>query len=1066
MSENTSTEDDFKVGQQCEHRRASRRKTLAELKILKGPAIDEDAAVTNLSGEGAFISTVTRHPVGTRFLLSFHPPTGVKHPIKVGAKVVRVDDEGMAIIFEDIHTKDRNKLKQYAGYSEMDDAVVRVQRSLNGVLSGNLLPVSDRNLIITRLRAAANKNLQVLVIDPTGGISPIKATIDSVTLDIRLQNLEQPIPEKTRVVYVAIIDGPMQYLFEGLVVERGRSPLLMSPERMYHNERRSDARILVDDTWLEMEAPHMDDGSMRLPVVDVSDGGCSIRLPKNTLITSGMRLPSFQINSQGRVTEHPGAVVGRMTSSGPAEWLIGLRFSSQAEKRDAFAGLKERKVKTSFWTQLTRISGVAKERIRKLVVPKTRSKIENVHVSRYKNNRGDMVVSLLDANFDIHADIEEVDVAVVIAPAFLKRKEIFSLLARTLVDNFSNQKQKGVVLRFDATHTVGESEMDPELVEQGNPYLRWTFSHLESDIQASLMHLERRFRPKKRVVLTFSVAAMAARRMIADNCRPTVDLWIAPFGCPDAQDMFQNYLAGIDLFQNYLKGEKADPFLIYGRLADPNFVFPDSMERGMAFLDQAKKDLENITCPVTWIVGTYDYMVTRERVRQLLAAPGGGIREVFEMPSGHILKTGAEAIESFKLISESISRHIFGHDVDAIDPDLAVGTRQAEAEWARVKRIKMTDATDFWDRHLFGTGENREGYDVLLHNPTYVDFLEQQAKILNPKAGDRIADIGCGTGNLTTAMLERIPDNGHPVHLSCLDLVPAAIKVTEKKIQRIINDRSEKGFRLGYKCRVIDLEEARLAPVRDFLQGRLFGLSALSGRIEGLHGGTITKLQEVYNQRLHDIVRGAPATQKQIKALGPDLDDSEIRTVVDMSRASRFVQGVTLPEDLIVNHNIYGNAKDIHFNNLNFGPANSECRLNIHSEAFDRIGCSLVLSYVFDPQSVLEEFYRILAPGGRIVLSSLKPNFEASKSYLEEAQAIATKKDLSDSQKQRLLDSLREFASFVGCVSELEDEGRFKFFSAEELAQATKNAGFRNVQTYYGFGEPPTAVIVSAEKET
>ncbi len=657
------------------------------------------------------------------------------------------------------------------------------------------------------------------------------------------------------------------------------------------------------------------------------------------------------------------------------------------------------------------------------------------------------------------------DVAVVIAPPFMVRKEVFGLLARTLVDSFKAFGVNGVVSRFDLTHTPGESEVDPELDAKGYPYLNWTYSHYESDLHGSLKYIDRRFRPKYRVLLTYSVGAIPARRLIADGHEPKTDLWIAPFGCPDAQDMLKNLLAGVDLFQNYLDGKKLEPFLLYGRLGDPNTAVPDAINRGMAFLEDARKDMEKITIPLTWFLGTFDYMVTRQRVRQMLNAPGGGIREIIELEAGHFLKSGPEAIESYKLITETIFKHLFQTHKPAAEPDLALFARQAEAEWGRTKRLKITNTAEFWNRHLFGTSSEMEGYDILLYNPEYMEFLQEQAKLLDFQSGMRVADIGCGTGNLAIAALKASRINGGRLDLTCADLVPEAVSRSRQKIEKFIATSVNghyAGLNLDFK--IVDLETARFTPLHEFLSGKLYGPLALAGRIEGLNTSTLRKISESYGPAFHRILHGEKKRVDEIMKICPDLDEIEAETVCDISRASRFLKNELKPEDLKPGKSEAKCANNIVLNYIAFGYAIRDCSVDLPSDTFDRVGASLVLPYLYDPKSVLAEFYRMLAPAGKIVLSSLKPNFDSSKSYTEEAVEIGKRTDLTDEDKGRLLGSLREFSAFVATLIELEDNGRFKFFATHELIALMDEAGFCNIRVKESLGNPSTAIIVCADK--
>ena len=1054
------------LGSQKENRRSYRRRTLAPISFLNGSESKGPATVTNVSKDGLYILTDKPLAVGSRFNSTLGLPSAFHKPLKVGGKVVRCDGFGMGIIIEELHSRDRSRLRDYSGFVDLDDAIVELQNSMAGVLVGNLLPVSEWPLIEDLLKKANDSNLRVLVALTTKRNKTISGRLRYGHNKLKLIELDRPLPSDVRVIYCVLIDGPLQAVFEGIIETPGEQPRLLPPERMYHNERRWSRRFPVESAELIIPAPHRQEGKIRLPVYDISEGGCSVLAHQESLIAIGMRFPSLELKRWNRAEKYGGSTVVRVTPfENTDQWLVGLSFLDDTKDRNAFSEIEEKSVRSSPSTSFSRLTAMTKQKIRSLIVGKQSVSREKVYVAQYKNTRGHKVVSILDASFDLQKEAPPVDVAVVIGQPFQVRKEVFGLLARTLVDNFKALKVNGVVCRFDLTHTVGESEVDPELEAKGCPYLNWTYSQYESDIHGSLKYLERRFRPQYRTLLTYSVAAIPARRLIADGHEPKTDLWIAPFGCPDGQDMFKNLLAGVDLFQDYLQGKKAEPFLIYGRLADPNGVMPDAMNRGMAFLEEARQDMEKITVPVTWILGTFDYMVTRQRVRQMLNAPGGGIREILELEAGHFLKSGSEAIESYKLIAETISKHLFKTYKPAVEPDLALFSRQAEAEWGRTKRLTITNTEEFWSRHLFGTSAEMEGYDVLLYNPEYVEFLQEQAAELDLQGGMQVADIGCGTGNLAIAALKASDINGDRLDLICSDLVPGALNRTREKIRKFITASPNGSYSgLNLNTKVVDLETARLTPLNEFLSGELFGPLALAGRIEGLNTATLRKISEVYGPRLHRLLHGEDASVEVILKLCPGLDEDEAETIRDISRASRFLKNMTEPEDLKPGKTAAQTADDIALSHLSFGKAARDCRVDLPSNTFNRVGASLVLPYLFDPKSVVKEFYRVLAPGGKIVLSSLKPNFDSSKSYIEEAEEIRKRTDLSDEKKEQLLSSLREFSSFVANLIELEDNGRFKFFTSHELIEMLTDAGFREIKMKESLGNPPAGIIVSAQK--
>jgi ubiquinone/menaquinone biosynthesis C-methylase UbiE len=90
---------------------------------------------------------------------------------------------------------------------------------------------------------------------------------------------------------------------------------------------------------------------------------------------------------------------------------------------------------------------------------------------------------------------------------------------------------------------------------------------------------------------------------------------------------------------------------------------------------------------------------------------------------------------------------------------------------------------------------------------------------------------------------------------------------------------------------------------------------------------------------------------------------------------------------------------------------------------FDRIVSNLVLGYVADPQKVLRELFRVLAPGGRMVISNLKPNGDFSGIY----QNLVSHAGQIDQKVEA-----RELLNNYGKIRQAEKEGQFRFFDQTE----------------------------------
>lgn len=1057
----------WQAGRSNEERRSPRRRTLAAIRILEGPWLGDGLAATDLSADGAFLRSAVAVAPDVRLRLAIEIPTDPR-PIVLTARAVRSSPAGIGVRFEEVSARDRARLRAHAGFYEMDEAIVRVQRALGDLVPGNLLPLGEPSEIRMVLQALVERGLAATAIRPGRGFAPMAcravacqpAGPHGSTL-----RLDLPPSPRARVLYLAFSDPPLFYALEGIVTDaREEWTEVMVPERIYLTERRSVRRASLRAACCDLAAPHLPGGRLRLPVLDLGEGGASVRLDPAAALVPGSRLPAFILETEGARREIAGATVRYLSALDDGGLRAGLRFDEEAE-RDSFRDLRHHAVQGGLAARISRTVSLLGGKVAAFA-RRPQPRRDGVEVVRYKNRRGDLVAAIVDANFDTADPAVRPDVAVVIAPAILKRKEVFGLLARTLLDDLDRDGRKAVVLRFDATHIAGESAMDPRLVAEERPYYHWTFGHLGDDVSASLRYLQRRFRPVKRTLVSVSLSAIPARRSILEcEGEAPVDLWIAPFGCPDAQDVLRNYLAGLDLFEAYRQGEGPETILIHGRPIRGGSLYGNAMETGLAFLEDARRDLARIAAPVVWILGTYDCWVTRSRVRAMLDAPGGGVREIFECATGHVLKSGGEAIELFKLVAESISKHLFGADRPAREPNLVRFARQSEAEWGRVRRQELADAEGFWKEHLFGAPGDGVGYDVFLEHPEYPRFLSRQIELLDPRPGEHVADFGCGTGNLLLALLDACREGGSPAALTFLDLVPEAVERTQEKVLAAC---AEWGLQAPRLCGMVaDLEVSRLAAVADFLAGRLWGIEGLVHRVEGLPFATARKLAEGYGRELHAILRGEPAEPGRVRQLCPALDEREVEIALEIGRAARFLLGRAMAGDLRPGapaDPAARTARHLCFRHLRFGDATPQLRLDLPDGCFDRIGSSLVLPYLYDPLASLREMHRLLKPGGTLVVSSIRPNFDPSKLYTEGAEILARQAAAGDAGAARKLEALRHFANSISRLIELEEDGRFRFLNAAALEALLAEAGFARVHTFQALGSPPTAIVARAEK--
>jgi SAM-dependent methyltransferase/alpha-beta hydrolase superfamily lysophospholipase len=118
---------------------------------------------------------------------------------------------------------------------------------------------------------------------------------------------------------------------------------------------------------------------------------------------------------------------------------------------------------------------------------------------------------------------------------------------------------------------------------------------------------------------------------------------------------------------------------------------------------------------------------------------------------------------------------------------------------------------------------------------------------------------------------------------------------------------------------------------------------------------------------------------------------------------------------------------------------------------FDRIVSNLVLGYVADPQKVLRELFRVLAPGGRMVISNLKPNGDFSGIY----QNLVSHAGQMDQKIEA-----RELLNNYGKIRQAEKEGQFRFFDQTEWRNILDSLNGVHTGVYPTFAKQAYLIVV------
>jgi len=417
---------------------------------------------------------------------------------------------------------------------------------------------------------------------------------------------------------------------------------------------------------------------------------------------------------------------------------------------------------------------------------------------RYETERGERLVAIIDSWGDTRGAT-----AVVISPAWGRTKETLLPLARTIVATFQAANQPVVVLRFDGIRKRGESHNDPECLEAGTEHHHFTLSQGVRDISATLDFLERspEFAPSKTILVTFSAGSIDGRAAVVHESSGRIAGWVCVVGAPDLQSAMRAISGGVDFVGGFERGVSFGFQEILGVEVDTYLASEDAIAHKLAFLEDARRDLAEISQPVTWFHGEYDAWMDLDRVRDILSHGDTRHRQLVVIPTGHQLQSSRQALEVFQSVSVEIGRMALGAGLRPALPNFGDLDARRVAERSRKAAVKM-NLRDFWHDYLVGR-DGVLGIELMTSASHYRLLMDTQIEALRVGAGDVVLDIGAGTGTFPTQLAE---DGGCPVPLQVLELdfVKDGLRRARKRLaERVLPN----GLSVQYLAASLDVPE-------------------------------------------------------------------------------------------------------------------------------------------------------------------------------------------------------------------------------------------------------------------
>ncbi|MBM3293188.1 MAG: methyltransferase domain-containing protein [Candidatus Aminicenantes bacterium] len=1042
------------VRRRLAHREREKRSSLrVPFPGKKEIAVDTGAGrglLIDLSETGMFVGNVRGLAVGQSgpFVIRV---SGLE-PIRAEGTVVRSDPEesGVGIAFRLLdETAGRaifELLSRAVAYSDLEGLKERYPF----LRTREMVPFQAPSKIAGLFREAMRTKADMMALLAQGNVRAVLA-LENLEEDrvCVFQGQELDLKFKTAdPIFLSFHLGYATYNFETTVrrIEPdGRRMECFYPRVIFYSEKRSVPRQRPADGFvLEIDLPAPYNTKIRGPVADLSENGASVVLRgSGHVFLKGTPIESIRIldgprlvhESRGEV-RHAAAAPGE---SGPA-MKIGIQFgigrmNIEAIKAPPLDDFSDGGRTARRGSPAARRPGDFESRF--MAPPE---------VVRFSGRKGETIVGLLNTSLPL--DSRPVPV-VLIPPAFGKTKETLSSLALSLAANFYLFDKPLAVLRFDGIRRKGESHKDPEAAEPPHEMINATYSQGAEDIVTALEWIGRNpmFTADRVILVTFSLAALEARLALRDpDVQKKFAYWIPCMGTPEIRQLMTRINCGLDLLEQYQLGINVGVVPILGNLVDIDRFAADGLRHRLASLDHAREDMRRIAVPVTWILGEHDHWVNPDFVRDIMGLDAGAAREVMTIPLGHNARSSEEALRLFGTIAALAYRFLHKESIRPVVPPRELLDHVRRTEKDRLPARVLPDRKAYWKRYLTGE-EQCIGFDIFTLTDEYQQLMRDQLDALDPRPGESVLDLGGGTGNFVESLIRS--GRPRPARVTIADLIPEALGKAMEKLSPFLAAGGDGGFVSAVVC---DVEMNRYAPLRRFLSGEIASFRELADRVENLPLESAEKIQAAYTPRLHRLLRGEPLTPERESWLKSCLGPAEAAIIRDLNAAVRYVRGLAGQPPVYTAIRLPGDLGD----NLH---------LPLASGSFDKVLMSLVLSYIFDPLESLIEIRRILRPGGRLVLSSMIPDTDASGVFtalVDKVERMPEEELPPQWSKRILLKSMRSFLNDAQALVELAEAGTFDFFDPEKLKDILDQAGWDCLGHMPTFGTPPQGYVIVA----